>query len=224
MSTVLILQQPEWSSPCKVLQSPLGTAAVPAGKPHWHPNLNLIILFQQVFGDCPPPCFPEGSAISFPAPDPGWAQPWAAHQTQWEKWQRSTSRWHALSRVGLCNAATSSLGQKGHKRTLIPHLTTVGHVSWVAHPKEMLSAAKESSYVVASGGWAWYASLEMWPSQMGSPGMAGSSQAAPLLVPDLPDCGVPGQFGCVAEPEISSFTFLAHYHLHCTSVIPPWLM
>lgn len=32
------------------------------------PNLNPIILFQQVPGDWPPPCFPEGAAICFPSP------------------------------------------------------------------------------------------------------------------------------------------------------------
>lgn len=88
------------------------------------------------------------------------------------------------SGVGLLNAATFCLGQKGYKRTLIPCLTTVGHVSWVAHPKEMLSAAKENCYVIASRGWAWCASLGMSPPQLGSPGRAGSSQAASLLVPD----------------------------------------
>lgn len=98
--------------------------------------------------------------------------------------QRSTSCWHAPSAAGLRNAATSCLGQKGHKRTLVLRLTTVGHMPWVASPKEMLSAAKESSYVIASRGWAWCASLGMSSLLQGSPGMAGSSQAAPLLVFD----------------------------------------
>lgn len=186
MSTILILQQPYWSTLCEVLQSVLGTTAVPAGsvkeKHIGIPNLNLIILFQQVPGDWPPPCFSEGAAICFQLHRPSTALdiPW----TQREQRQRSTSCWHAPSRAGLRNAATSCLGQKGHKRTLIPHLAIVGHVSWVAHPKEMLSAAKECSYVIASRGWACCASLRMSPLRLGSPGTAGSSQAAPLLVPD----------------------------------------
>lgn len=52
VTTVLILQQPECSTLCEFLQSLLGTAAVPAGsvqeKRIGIPNLNLIILFQQV--------------------------------------------------------------------------------------------------------------------------------------------------------------------------------
>lgn len=71
--TVLIVQQPECSTLCEVLQSLLGTARFVQEKRIGIPNLNLIILFQQVPGDWPPPCFPEGAAICFPLhwPSPG---------------------------------------------------------------------------------------------------------------------------------------------------------
>ncbi|RLW07131.1 hypothetical protein DV515_00004072 [Chloebia gouldiae] len=106
---------------------------------------------------------------------------------QREQRQRSSSCWRAPSAAGLHNAATSCLGQKGYKRTLVPRFTTVGHMSWVANPKEMLSAAKESSYVIASGVWAWCASLGISSLLLGSPGMADTIGFSSLL--DIKDFG-----------------------------------
>lgn len=144
VSTILILQQPEWSTLCEALQSLLGTTAVPAGsvqeKRFGIPNLNLLIFLSTSAWRLAPSLFPRRCCHLFPAP---LAKPWLGTALGIPLGPAGAAAAHRilLARPELAQRCNLLSGAKGTQGTLIPHLTTVGHMSWVAHPKEMLSAA-----------------------------------------------------------------------------------